>query len=252
MAYVRSTYKRPAPSLPIRGRPGLTPLAAFAAAFVALAIGLEGMVLLLPGTGPLAAGAAFGVFALTSAVAARSLVISYPHDGLGLCNVITLTRLALAAALVAPLVAGAGPAWSTFAVAVTALALDGFDGWLARRQGFVSEFGARFDMEVDSVLALVLALGAALGSAAGPAALLLGLPRYVFGAAAWVLPWMRRDLPERFSRKAVCVLQLGALIALQAPILPAWLAIALVPLAAAALAWSFVLDVRWLWRHRHG
>ncbi len=81
-------------------------------------------------------------------------------------------------------------------------------------------------------------------------AVLLGLPRYLFAAAGMVLPWMRRDLPERFSRKAVCVLQLGTLIALQAPILPPVLAVFLVPTVAAALAWSFVKDMLWLWRRR--
>jgi phosphatidylglycerophosphate synthase len=38
------------------------------------------------------------------------------------------------------------------------LALDGLDGWLARRFGLASAYGARFDMEVDGFLILVLAL----------------------------------------------------------------------------------------------
>ena len=137
-----------------------------------------------------------------------------------------------------------------FAVAVLALGFDGFDGWLARRQGYVSGFGARFDMEVDSLLALILSVSAAVASGLGPLAILLGLPRYLFAAAAWRLPWMRRALPERFSRKTVCVIQLGVLIALQAPILPPGVAVTLVLVAAAALIWSFAVDVAWLWRRR--
>jgi phosphatidylglycerophosphate synthase len=227
-----------------------TPLAEFAVTALAFAAGLLVLTAVMPGSGPGPTVASLLFFALGAAVAGRALNRNYPHDHLGLCNGITLGRLALTAALVAPLVAGVGASWAVFAVAVIALSLDGFDGWLARRQGYVSEFGARFDMEVDSVLALVLATSAAMTSGAGGIAILLGLPRYLFAVAAWLLPWMRRDLPERFSRKAVCVVQLGALIALQAPILPAGLAVALVPLAALILAWSFALDVMWLWRRR--
>ena len=37
-------------------------------------------------------------------------------------------------------------------------ALDGVDGWLARRRGMSSAFGARFDMEIDALLVQVLAI----------------------------------------------------------------------------------------------
>jgi phosphatidylglycerophosphate synthase len=227
-----------------------SPLGEFAAVFLALAAGLIVLTALMPGAGPGPTVAALLSFAVAATLAGRALNRTYPHEHLGLCNAITLTRLALTMALVGPLVAGAAASWAVFAVAVIALSLDGFDGWLARRQGYVSEFGARFDMEVDSALALVLALSAAMTSGAGAVAILLGLPRYLFAIAGWALPWMRRDLPERFSRKAVCVVQLGALIALQAPILPEVFAMALVPLVALVLAWSFALDVTWLWRRR--
>jgi phosphatidylglycerophosphate synthase len=183
-------------------------------------------------------------------VAACGLHRAFPHPRLGLCNVVTLGRLALAGALVAPLAAGIGASWAVFALALLAMSLDGADGWLARRKGFVSRFGARFDMEVDSALALILALNAATGGVAGAMAVLLGLPRYIFVAAGALCPWMRRDLPERFSRKAVCVLQLAVLIALQAPLLPPTLALLLLPVAAVALIWSFATDLVWLWRHR--
>ena len=248
MAFARSHRQKRWP-LPGQGLLS-SPLAEFAATSLALAAGLIILTALMPGAGPGPAVAALLFFAVGAAVAGRALSRSYPHDHLGFCNAITLARLALTMALVAPLVAGAGASWAVFAVAVIALSLDGFDGWLARRQGYVSEFGARFDMEVDSVLALVLATSAAMTSGPGAIAILLGLPRYLFAVAGWALPWMRRDLPERFSRKLVCVVQLGALIALQAPILPDGLAVALVPLVALVLAWSFALDVTWLWRRR--
>jgi phosphatidylglycerophosphate synthase len=204
----------------------------------------------LPASGIASAGLALVCFTIGAAAAARALHRGYPHARLGACNVITLARLALTMALLGPLVTGAGPSWQILAVALVALLLDGVDGWFARRHGTASAFGARFDLEVDSALALVLAIGAVTTGTVGPAALLLGLPRYIFAGGMWVFPWMRRDLPPRFSRKTVCVVQLGTLIALQAPILPAVAAPIIVAAALALLAWSFTVDLVWLWRRR--
>jgi phosphatidylglycerophosphate synthase len=173
----------------------------------------------------------------------------YPHATLGLCNLVTLARLALAAALLAPL-AGAAAPWAVFAVAALALSLDGIDGWLARREGLTSAFGARFDMEVDSALALILALNAWAAGTAGAIVLLIGLPRYAFAAAALALPWLDRPAPERFSRKAVCVIQIATLIALQLPPVAASVANPVVAAVAAMLVWSFGRAVLWLWRAR--
>jgi phosphatidylglycerophosphate synthase len=222
----------------------------FAGVAALLSVGIVTLTALMPGAAIVPTMAAFLSFAVGSALAASALHRDYPHPHLGLCNAVTLSRLALTTALVAPLVASSGTSWFVFGIATIALTLDGFDGWLARRQGKASNFGARFDMEVDSLLALLLALSAALGSGAGVAAILLGLPRYIFAAAGWAFPFMRRDVPERFSRKVVCVLQLGALIALQAPILPDGVALVLVPVVTALLAASFAVDVAWLWRRR--
>jgi phosphatidylglycerophosphate synthase len=229
---------------------GGTPTGDLLGTALVLSVGLVALTLVLPGAGPVPTTAALLVFAFGTGLAVRAVQRGFPYGRLGLCNVTTLARLALATALVAPLVAGADASWPVLIVAVVALALDGVDGWLARWQGYASDFGARFDMEVDSALALILALAASMASGAGALAIILGLPRYLFFAAAHAFPWMQRDLPERFSRKGVCVLQLGTLIALQAPILPGWLAVWLVLVAALALVWSFAVDLVWLWRRR--
>jgi phosphatidylglycerophosphate synthase len=170
----------------------------------------------------------------------------FDHPTLGLCNVVTLARLALTAGLLAAL-GVPPPLGAVFGVAAVALVLDGVDGWLARREGRVSAFGARFDMEVDSALALVLALTALSAGTVGAAVLLIALPRYVFVIAGKGLPWLNAPLPERFSRKVVCVVQVGALVALQLPLGAAGVVVAVV---AGALAWSFGRDVVWLWRAR--
>ncbi|MFP4328489.1 MAG: CDP-alcohol phosphatidyltransferase family protein, partial [Paracoccaceae bacterium] len=161
---------------PIRLLPPMAEFVGFALLFAAAVLMLT---VVLPGRGAAVGALALLTYGVAVALAGRGLHRHYPHARLGLCNLMTLARLALVSALVAPLAAGAGASWPVFAVAAVALSLDGVDGWLARRQGLVSDFGARFDMEVDSALALVLALNAS--AAAGPAALLLGLPRYLFG-----------------------------------------------------------------------
>jgi phosphatidylglycerophosphate synthase len=201
------------------------------------------------GLGPMSLVGAAVVAVAGGAVAARLLVVHHPHLRLGLANLVTIVRLGLVAVLVGLLVAGDPRPYVVIGIAVVALSLDGVDGRLARRQGLASRFGAGFDMEVDSLFGLVLAALAASGPA-GPLALLLGLPRYVFGAAAAVAPWLDGPLPERFSRKVVCVVQLIALIVLQLPWLPVWSAVGLTIVAAALVAWSFALDIAHLRRVR--
>lgn len=174
----------------------------------------------------------------------------YPHAEFGLCNTITLIRLMLVAALVAPMTAAAGPSWYVVVIAALAVSLDGADGWIARRQGHVSSFGARFDMEVDAALAFVLALNASLGAQIGWIVLVLGLPRYLFALAGLVFPWLRKDLPNKISRKGVCVAQLSGLLVLQIPGLPAGIGQVLVPSVGILLGWSFLRDIAWLYRQR--
>lgn len=174
----------------------------------------------------------------------------YPHDRIGGGNAVTLLRAALVCGLLAPLAAGQAAGWVVAAAGLLALVLDGVDGWLARRAGLVSRFGARFDMEVDAAFALVLALHVWRAGDLGPGILLLGAMRYLFVAASWAMPWLGAGLPQRFRRKAICVLQLAALIVLQTPLLSAWTAGILAWLATAAVGLSFALDIRWLWRRR--
>lgn len=240
---------RPVPHAPDpQGRP--VPPLRFAAAAVLGAVAVLGLGFGLQARGWVPVGAALAVYGAAALLAGRAMARSYPHSALGLGNLVTLLRLALATALVAPLVSGSGAQWAVLLVAAVALALDGVDGWFARRQSLVSEFGARFDMEVDAGLGLVLAMSAFAAGNAGAAVLLLGVPRYVFAAAGLVVPWLGAPLPERIGRKAVCVIQIGVLIGLQVPGLPAPLADAAIAVAAVALGWSFGRDILWLWRRR--
>jgi phosphatidylglycerophosphate synthase len=219
---------------------------------IALALALSARL----GVGLLPVAAAVALFALCTVVALAGLPRHHPHARVGPANTVTLARLALAAALTVPLAQASalsgdpGTAWAVLAVALLALTLDGVDGWLARRTGLASAFGARFDMEVDAVLSALLALLVWQSGAAGPWVLALGFTRYVFVAACLVLPWLAAPLPDSRARKAVCVFQIGALIACLAPVLPVAVATSLAALAAAMLAWSFGRDIVWLWRRR--
>lgn len=175
--------------------------------------------------------------------------------GIGWCNIVTAGRAGLvwllAAVLVlAPLDTAPALAWAALVLAVIALALDGFDGWLARRRGEASEFGARFDMEVDAALILVLACLAWLSGKAGVWVLALGLMRYGFVLAGRHAAWLRAPLPPSLRRKAVCVLQVAVLALLVAPTVGPTLGSGLAAVALAALIWSFAIDTLWLWRHR--
>lgn len=200
------------------------------------------------GAGAAVAGLLFYVIAMT--VAGIGLARSYTHSSLGACNMVTLLRLVMVAVLVVAWAAGAAQSWVLFAFTLVALSLDGVDGWLARRENLASSFGARFDMEVDANFALMLAL-LAFSNEAGVSVLLLGVPSYLFFVAKIIFPWLDNSLPDLFSRKVVCVVQLAILITLQVPLDIMGL---LGPLAygvIGALAWSFGRDIIWLARtHR--
>ncbi|HVL60254.1 MAG TPA: CDP-alcohol phosphatidyltransferase family protein [Microbacterium sp.] len=165
---------------------------------------------------------------------------------LGWANVVTATRSVLVA-IIAGLVAA-----SFFApisvplligLIVPALALDAVDGWVARRTGTITELGARFDMEVDAFLLLLLSVYVA--PILGPWVLAIGLMRYVFVAAGWMLPWLRLQLSPRYWRKVVTAVQ-GIALTLAASGLVPELAGLIVGVALVLLVESFGRDVVWL------
>lgn len=194
---------------------------------------------------------ALGVYALISGAVLWWLPGHRAHRRFGLANGATLLR-GVAVALFAGLVgAGApGQAWLIVGLAAAALALDGVDGWLARRLESASLFGARFDMEVDALLILVLAALVFDGGKAGVWVLAAGGLRYAFVAAQALAPVLRSPLPKSRRRKTVCVLQIAALIVCLAPVVTAGVSAALAAVSIAVLAWSFAVDTVWLLRHR--
>lgn len=176
-----------------------------------------------------------------------------PRRGLGPANLVTLARAVLVALLAGAL---AAPAWVSdhalpvAALAAVALLLDGVDGWVARRWHCESDFGARFDMELDAFLILVLCVHLLAMGKAGPWVLAIGAMRYAFVAAMRPCPWLERPLPESRRRKWVCVWQVASLLLCLLPAIGGAPATALLAVALALLAWSFAVDVHWL-HHTH-
>lgn len=212
-------------------------------------IPMFGLAALLVGFQPPALFFSFGFYLLGSLLIILFFRSGYPHSSLGFGNLVTLGRFIAVAALASSLL-GSANAWLVILVALISLIFDGVDGYLARKEGRVSDFGARLDMEVDSALAMLLALNLWLTGVTGPIILLLGFPRYLFIGASRLFPWLQKPLQYSFSRRVISVVQIASLIGLHAPFLPAVLITPVAWIVAGLLIWSFGRDIAWLWRSR--
>ncbi|MEI4472855.1 CDP-alcohol phosphatidyltransferase family protein [Frigidibacter sp. MR17.24] len=241
--------------VPPRGARGAAVPGALAALALTgvLTIGASLWVMRLTGAEPRLAWTAAILFAGAAAIILRGLP-QHPFHRFGPANAVTVLRAgmtAFAGAMVlasGQFVPGAGGAevWAVLGLAGAALALDGVDGWLARRSGLASDYGARFDMEVDAALILLLSLAAWQLDKAGPWVVAIGAMRYAFVGAQWVVPRLGARLPPSLRRKIVCVAQIAGLCLVALPPVPPALSAPLAALTLAALAWSFAVDIRWL------
>jgi phosphatidylglycerophosphate synthase len=193
----------------------------------------------------------FSCYGLVAAFVVFDLDRHAPHQRFGAANSVTLARAALTALLwgvVGETMLGArdldqGLRWLLAIAATWALVLDGVDGWVARRRGMTSRFGADFDLEVDCLFMLALALLVYGTGQVGIWVLSNGLMRYLFVAAGWLHPTLAAPLEPLRRRKVICVVQGAVLIATLAPILPPELAPPLCLAGLALLAYSFAADV---------
>jgi phosphatidylglycerophosphate synthase len=220
------------------------------AANLAALLGLLAALSTTVGLGP----TAWAVGLLTALVVAAVVTRALARRGavaLGPADLVTLFRATLtsaAAALVTESYLGQPVTTPLVGLAVTALVLDAVDGPVARRTRTTSGFGAVFDGEVDALLMLVLS--AYVARSYGGWVLVIGVLRYVFAAAGWVLPWLRGQLPFRYWRKVVTAVQGIVLTAAAADVVPPALTYAALAVALALLVESFGRDVWWLWAQR--
>lgn len=170
---------------------------------------------------------------------------------LGWANRITLFRAVLVITL-AGLAAFpdflAAHIYGFIGTALFALALDGVDGWVARRTGSTSAFGARFDMELDAFFILMLCGVLVSIDKVGSFVVLIGMARYLFVIAQRAAGWLAADLPESLFRKSVCVWQIATLLVCLLPSIGSALASLLAGAALTLLMLSFGRDVLWLYR----
>jgi phosphatidylglycerophosphate synthase len=172
--------------------------------------------------------------------------------GPGPANRVTFLRAALVVPVTAlvlhPAHLDAVAVYWLLGLATLAVALDGLDGAVARRSGWVTPFGGRFDMELDALLIMVLALLVWQTGQAGAWVLLIGLMRYLFVAAGWRWQWLQGALPPSRRRQTVCVVQSVALLVALVPVIPPEHAAVIALGALLLLVYSFSVDVFWLYR----
>jgi phosphatidylglycerophosphate synthase len=177
----------------------------------------------------------------------------HPFPRFGAANFVTMLRVSLVAG-VAGLIGeppSPGIAWLAIGGVVVVAVLDGVDGWLARRNGGTSAFGARFDMETDAALILFLAMLVWLHGKAGAWVIVCGLMRYGFVATGFVLPWMAGPLRSTMRGKSVAVGQLIGLGTALLPVVEVPISTTIAAVTLATLAWSFAVDIAWLKRQAH-
>lgn len=146
------------------------------------------------------------------------LTIRYlPAKTFGLANQITMLRGSLIALLFG-LIADHSVPWLVVITCSVILILDGVDGWIARRSYTTSNFGARFDMEIDALLLLVLSSLVWQYEKAGIWIFLAGLMRYIFIISSRFLPFLSQPLPPRRRRQTAFVFQAIALIVCISPV----------------------------------
>jgi len=199
------------------------------------------------------AGIAYAPAAAAMAAATLAVIVlvaghRHPHARFGAANGVTTVRVGIVALVAALIVVetGAEGLWLAVGLASIGAGLDGVDGWLARRTGLASEFGARFDMETDALLILALSVLVWRHDKAGAWVLACGLMRHGFVAAGWVLPWLARPLRSTARGKTVAVVQIVGLSAALAPIVPVRSSAIIAAITLATLVWSFAVDIVWL------
>lgn len=101
-----------------------------------------------------------------------------PTPDFGWANCVTALRLALV--LLAACALSDAPDRVVGGLVLGTFLLDGVDGWLARRLGTSSEFGAHFDMETDALFVVVVTQALWQRGSLGPWILTSGWLRYVY------------------------------------------------------------------------
>jgi phosphatidylglycerophosphate synthase len=184
---------------------------------------------------PLLAWVATGSFAIVITLARGSWT---PVGQFGSANLVTSVRLVMTLGL---LLAHQYLANSVVAVsAVAILVLDGLDGWLARRFGRASDFGARYDVEVDALFVMALSSLLYERGVADAWVLFAGLWRYFEVLGRMAFPNLAESPRMLFARVCYVVVLSCFVLALLVP--AAWSS-PLAGLGTLALSGSFLFSL---------
>jgi phosphatidylglycerophosphate synthase len=194
-----------------------------------------------------AAALAVGVawpFVATGALSFASLLFvtrgaHTPSGAFGFGNAVTALRFLLASAI--GLAPANIPTWLLGVATLVLFALDGLDGYIAKRRGENSEFGAYFDMETDAYFVLLAGIALLLRGRFGAWILVVGLLRYAYVLCLALFPARRGDMPRySFGRHAFTALMLGLIVGMLVGAPVGTVATALgCGLVTASFAWSF-------------
>lgn len=162
---------------------------------------------------------ATGLCSITALLVVGGYSVSIAHVA-SWANALTGARLigasVLGVAATAPRVETHGTVFAAAGLAL--IALDGLDGYLARRLDRTSSLGARFDGAVDAYLTLILAAAAFFADRTGAWILVAGLLRYGY---VLIAPLIRRPGAELRRSGRARVVFVIAFCSLLTPFLPA-------------------------------
>jgi phosphatidylglycerophosphate synthase len=191
--------------------------------------------------------------AATAGAASLSLLVGLrarhwtPDGRFGGANAVTSVRVALIVAFA--MLPQLGPDAALLLLGF--LALDGVDGWVARRAPVTaSDFGAAFDMETDALLVLVAGLRLSVEGRVGPFIIVPGLLRYLYVVTVAAFPEARGEAPRSRLGRAAFVLMASSLVASAWPLEPihrplaAVAALGIVASFARGAFWSFAAGSR--------
>jgi phosphatidylglycerophosphate synthase len=206
---------------------------------------------MLAGTIAVLAGLPFWPLMLLATLSFASLVwrcreVWRLHGTFGAANALTSARLLGTAAL--PAAAALHPL-AVAALALILFALDGIDGWLARKLALASEFGEYLDKETDAFLMLVLCLLLYTTGRLGAWIVLPGVLRYGFVLfVAFARPPAQKER-RTASGRWIYVGMTSALIAAFTPFPSLYRPFA--ALMTLVLLYSFASAAREVYRHPH-
>jgi phosphatidylglycerophosphate synthase len=164
-----------------------------------------------------------------------------PAGAFGWANRVTTVRFALALLLGA--LGPATPGWMLAAALGAAAALDVADGFIARRYGLSSAFGAAFDIETDALLTLIAEAQLWQRGRVGAWILIPGLLRYAYVLALAIVPATAGHVRSSpLARGAFVALLVGLIAALLSD---GAVATAPAVIGTAAVTFSFARSFRW-------